>query len=160
MKETSKQVIVYIAEDGTEFLDKEKCKQYEDTLSRINKNFKVFHVNYGPDLTETGNLQYKMYAFVYSEHFYHHEILERWLVEEKKLPIIAESVQGYWYQSYFNIHKLDEYNIKDAVKIAKNNNIECVLLSPEKFQSELIQTFDFNNNDTQIFDYIKHWGFK
>jgi hypothetical protein len=45
----TKQVTIYTAKDGKEFMDEDSCRQYELELSR---KFHYFHVVHSPDLCE------------------------------------------------------------------------------------------------------------
>ena len=159
MTTETRKITIYKANDGSEFLDEEKCKQYETNLEKLKNNFKVFEVYHGPELTETGYLLSKMYVFVYSEHFHHYELVYNYMVKEEGYPIIGPSVQGYYFQEYFRIREC-EHNIKDIVSAAKVNRRKCILMCPEKFQKELIETFDMNIEPENIFDYMKKWNFK
>jgi hypothetical protein len=53
MKTKTIEKTIFLADDGTEFLDKEKCKAYEDDY----KNVKIFRVFHSPDLTEGRGLR-------------------------------------------------------------------------------------------------------
>lgn len=59
--------IVYIANDGKEFLTEEECEKHETFVKKILSRIKYFCVRCHPDLTETGYFQHKIYVAVFSE---------------------------------------------------------------------------------------------
>lgn len=100
MKEIEKSVNVYVANDGTEFLDKAACEIYEKNRNAI----KYFMVKHAPDLTETGMFMRDSVVAVYDErHGCHLDIVRKWCVETKGYPILSESVQGCGWQRGFEI---------------------------------------------------------
>ena len=90
---------VYIADDGTRFLDKEECEGYEAMVGKI----KFFIVTHSPDLNETGLFTKEDVVAVYSEDGDHLAIVERWCVSEKGYQILGPSVQGVGFQRHFEI---------------------------------------------------------
>lgn len=62
--------VVYIANDGKEFLTEEECKKHETFVEKTISRIKYFCVRCHPDLTETGNYMHKIYVAVFSEHYF------------------------------------------------------------------------------------------
>lgn len=52
MKTETRTLELFIADDGTEFTDEEKCRRYEIDVLNRRKNIKYYRVNHSPDLTE------------------------------------------------------------------------------------------------------------
>lgn len=143
--------IVYIANDGKEFLTKEDCEKHEkfvkETLSRI----KYFCVRCYPDLTETGYYQHKIYVAVFSEHYLYKEITFEWALR-KFNGYLGESVQGYGFQPRFSASEVskEEYeNCPPTEWGGGNLKSEKIFLSPKSAEG-------FPEN----IDYMKEWGFK
>lgn len=162
MIQKTEQIKVYIAEDGTKFLDENECKEYEKKCADLAFNFKIFEFRYNPDLTERGCLQSKGYILVYSKHGCHYEIALRYIVDELKIPILDESVQGYQYQPHFNLFKPTSNDFSSSLHDVRNNaeKFKSFLLSPEEFTNFLVDTYKLPVDLITTFDYIKHWGFK
>lgn len=154
MKTEIRKVVVYLAKDGKEFLSENECKKYEKTVLEDKKNIRYFAVNCSPDLTETGFFQHRIYVAVFSTYCYHREILLNWCVNEKDIPIIAESVQGYGFQPHFEIVESTEkeYFESEAGRVIGSSfrvyDQGRVFLSPKK-----VEGFPDDN-----FNYIEKWG--
>ena len=143
--------IVYIANDGKEFLTEEECKKHEkfvnETLSRI----QFFCISCDPDLTETGNYMHKIYVAVFSEHYFQKEIAIEWALR-KFGNLLGESVQGYGFQPRFSVSKVSKERYEECpatVWGGASLKSEKILLSPIP-----IDGFPQNIN------YMKEWGFK
>ena len=52
MKIEKRETTVYIADDGKEFLEEKKCKQYEEEVLEEKKNIRYFETVANPELTE------------------------------------------------------------------------------------------------------------
>lgn len=155
MKTEIRKTVVYLAEDGKEFLSENECKKYEKTVLEDKKNIRYFCVRYCPDLTETGLFQKQMFVAVLSR-YHHREIVENWCVNEKNLEIIGESVQGCGFQPHFEIVKCteEEYFRSKIGRITgesfKVYDQGQYFLSPKK-----VEGFPEDN-----FNYIENWGLK
>lgn len=141
MKEVTKTITVFEAEDGTCFEKKEECERYEDQLRCV----EFFKVSYNPDLTETGNFNSHTYFVVYSRFGYNKEILEEYWRKELKKPIIGPSVMGYGLQlhCYITDVKRSEVDVKKLTSV----------LSP-------IELDEYPKDKFAYFDYKKEWGLK
>lgn len=73
---------VYIAYDGKEFLSKEDCEKYEYFAKEILSHIKYFCIRCNPDLTETGNFTHKIYAAVFSKHYFYKDIAFEWALRK------------------------------------------------------------------------------
>ena len=102
---------VYVAKDGKRFLDKKECEEYESWIG----NIRYFIVRHTPDLNETGLFMRESVVAVYSKHFEHKAIVERWCVSEKGYQILGPSVQGCGFQRHFEI--FDEKNYPNIISI-------------------------------------------
>ena len=54
MNSVIKELKVFIAEDGKEFLSENACKSYEKEVLAEKKNIRYYKVSYEPDVTEKG----------------------------------------------------------------------------------------------------------
>ena len=140
MKEVTKTITVFEAEDGTHFDKKENCERYEDIL----KNTEFFKVYYNPDLTETGNFNSTRYFAVYSKHGYHKAILEQYLQKVMEWDLVGPSVMGYGLQLHYYIREVDRSEIDLKT---------LTVLSP-------IELDWYPQNRSHYFDYMKEWMFK
>lgn len=140
MKEVTKTITVFEAEDGTCFEKKENCERYEDQLRCV----KFFKVSYNPDLTETGNFNSYTYFVVYSRFGYNKEILDQYLRKELKWGLIGPSVMGYGLQLHYNIVNVERSEV-DVKKFT--------VLSP-------IELDWYPKGKAPYFDYMKEWGLK
>lgn len=140
MKEVTKTITVFEAEDGTCFDKKENCERYEDQL----KNVDFFKVSYNPDLTETGYFNSHRYFAVYSKYGYGRAILEEYLRKEMKMSIIGPSVMGCGLQLHYHITDVERSEI-DLKRLTILSPIELDWYSREKIP---------------YFNYMKEWGLK
>lgn len=140
MKEVTKTMTVFEAEDGTCFENAENCTRYEDQLKCVDF-FKVF---YNPDLTETGNFTSYAYFAVYSKYGYSKAILEEYLKKELDWNLIGPSVMGYGLQLHYYITDVERSEV-DVKKLT--------VLSP-------IELDWYSKNKVQYFNYIKEWNLK
>jgi hypothetical protein len=140
MKEVTKTISVFEAEDGTCFDKKENCERYEDQLRCV----EFFKVSYNPDLTETGNFNSHTYFAVYSKYGYNKAILEEYMRKEAKRPIIGPSVMGYGLQLHYYITDVNRSEI-DLKKLTVLSPIPLDWYSVEKYK---------------YFDYMTEWGLK
>lgn len=155
MKKETKTINVYIAEDGTQFLHKNECEEYEDRLLEFRDKMRYFRLDYNPDLNETGLMCDSAIVAVYSENGCWQEILTWYAMREMNLPLIGPSVMGYRFQRYFNIKAIENYKLglhwKDLFVLAP----QTVLENP-KLQEFLPPNCDRRND----FNYISDWGLK
>ena len=140
MKEVTKTITVFEAEDGTHFDKKENCERYEDQLRSV----EFFKVSYNPDLTETGNFNSHTYFVVYSRFGYNKAILEQYLRNVMEWDLIGPSVMGYGLQLYYFITKIkrNEVDVKNLT-----------ILSP-------LELDWYPQNRSHYFDYMSEWGLK
>ena len=140
MKEVTKTITVFEAEDGTHFDKKENCERYEDQLRSV----EFFKVSYNPDLTETGNFNSHTYFAVYSRFGYNKAILEQYLRNVMEWDLIGPSVMGYGLQLYYFITKIkrNEVDVKNLT-----------ILSP-------LELDWYPQNRSHYFDYMSEWGLK
>lgn len=140
MKEVTKTITVFEAEDGTHFDKKENCERYEDQLRCV----EFFEVSYNPDLTETGNFNSHTYFAVYSRFGYNKAILEQYLRNVMEWDLIGPSVMGYGLQLHYFITKIkrNEVDVKNLT-----------ILSP-------VELDWYPQNRSHYFDYMSEWGLK
>ena len=140
MKEVTKTITVFEAEDGTHFDKKENCERYEDQLRCV----EFFKVSYNPDLTETGNFNSHTYFAVYSRFGYNKAILEQYLRNVMEWDLIGPSVMGYGLQLHYFIIKIkrNEVDVKNLT-----------ILSP-------VELDWYPQNRSHYFDYMSEWGLK
>ena len=140
MKEVTKTITVFEAEDGTHFDKKENCERYEDQLRCV----EFFEVSYNPDLTETGNFNSHTYFAVYSRFGYNKAILEQYLRNVMEWDLVGPSVMGYGLQLHYFITKIkrNEIDVKNLT-----------ILSP-------VELDWYPQNRSHYFDYMSEWGLK
>lgn len=143
--------IVYIANDGKEFLTEEECKKHEKYVKEILRNISYFCIRCHPDLTETGNYMHKIYVAVFSKHYFQKEIAIEWALQ-KFGSLLGESVQGYGFQPHFNVSEVS----KEAYEECSATVWGGTPLKSEKILLSPIPIEGFPDN----IDYIKEWGFK
>lgn len=140
MKEVTKTITVFEAEDGTCFDKKENCERYEDQLRCV----KFFKVSYNPDLTNTGNFNSHLYFAVYSRFGYNEAILEQYLRKIFDWDLIGPSVMGYGLQLH--------YFITD-VKRPQVDPKYLTILSP-------VELDWYSRDKIPYFNYMTEWGLK
>ena len=140
MKEVTKTITVFEAEDGTCFDKKENCERYEDHLKCI----QFFRVHYNPDLTETGNFNSTLSFVVYSKYGYNRAILEQYLQKKLGWVLIGPSVMGYGLQLHYYIIDINRSEIDLKT---------LTVLSP-------VELDWYPQNKSHYFDYMKEWGLK
>ena len=140
MKEVTKTITMFEAEDGTHFDKKENCERYEDQLRCV----EFFEVSYNPDLTETGNFKSHTYFAVYSRFGYNKAILEQYLRNVMEWDLVGPSVMGYGLQLHYFITKIkrNEVDVKNLT-----------ILSP-------VELDWYPQNRSHYFDYMSEWGLK
>ena len=140
MKEVTKTITVFEAEDGTCFDKKENCERYEDQL----RNVDFFKLSYNPELTETGKFQSIAYFAVYSKYGYSKAFLQEYLRKEMKRPIIGPSVMGYGLQLHYHITDVERSQVDPK---------SMTVLSPVEL--------DWCPKDKVVyFNYMKAWGLR
>lgn len=140
MREITKTITMFEADDGTCFENAENCTRYEDQLRCVDF-FKVF---YNPDLTQTGGFTDYTYFAVYSKYGYNKAILEEYLRKELDWNLVGPSVMGYGLQLHYHITDVE----RSEVDIKKLD-----ILSP-------IELDWYPKNKSRYFDYMKEWGLK
>lgn len=83
MKIEKREMTVYIAEDGKEFLEEKKCKQYEEEVLEEKKNIKYFETLANPDLSEGIGYNTAVFFAVCDKSFCHLERCLQWLIDNK-----------------------------------------------------------------------------
>lgn len=144
MKKIDVRRIVFVADDGKEFLNREECEKYEKFLNEVIRRIKYFVVHHTPDLTETGRLLRHSFVAVFSPKYGCEDAIVWEWAERKYGPIVGPSVQGYGYQEHFRVESstLVEY-------LAAPDTFEKVFLS-----QEAVEGFPTNVN------FAQSWGFK
>lgn len=140
MREITKTITMFEAEDGTCFDKKENCERYEDQLKCV----KFFKVSYNPDLTETGNFQSALYFAVYSKCGYNEAILEQYLRKKLDWDLIGPSVMGYGLQLHYYITKVERPQVDPQY---------LTILSPVGLDW-------YSRDKMPYFNYMKEWGLK
>lgn len=75
--------VVYIANDGKEFLTEEECKKHEAFVKEVLCNISYFCIRCRPDLTETGYYMHRIYAAVLSKNgLFSKEIAFQWALKK------------------------------------------------------------------------------
>jgi len=73
MESRLKEIKVYVAFDGTEFLTEQGATNYENAI----KDLAIYQVKYGPDTTEGRHGPNKSYYFAVKAESYAHDLLSR-----------------------------------------------------------------------------------
>lgn len=139
MKEITKTITVFEADDGTCFENAENCTRYEDQLKCV----KFFRVLYDPNLTETGRYQGHSDFVVYSKYGHNESILEQYLRNAYDWNLIGPSVMGYGIQLHYRITNINRSEIDKTITV----------LSP-------IELDWYPKNKNYYFNYMKEWGLK
>lgn len=133
MKSTTKEVAVYIAEDGREFLDQALCEKYEkEELGRW-KDIRYFSVVHCADLTEGRGWSRITYMAI--EGSYSSELYAE-LYCEKTFGSSVEFVQGVAAVHSWKIQEITsaEFNAKHPGKIGDyNREVAVVFLSSANY---------------------------
>lgn len=143
--------IVYIANDGKEFLTEEECKKHETFVEKILSRIKYFRVSCHPDLNETGLYMHKIYVAVFSKNCFQKEVAIEWALH-KFGNLLGESVMGYGFQPNFVVTEVskDEYeNCPPTEWGGSKLESDKIFLSPKSVEG-------FPEN----IDYMKEWRFK
>ena len=137
--------VVYIANDGKEFLTEEECKKHEAFVKEVLCNISYFCIRCRPDLTETGYYMHRIYAAVLSKNgLFSKEIAFQWALK-KFGTYLGESVMGYGFQPHFSVSEVSKEEYKDCPPTESDK----IFLSPKPVEG-------FPEN----IDYMKEWGFK
>ena len=157
MEKVEKKILLYVAKDGREFFDEDKCKEWEDVVD----NIRYFVVSHSPDLTETGCMCRDIVVAVYSAHGYHKDIVENWCIREKSLPILQPSVQGYRYQRGFDIYESQEIckKVWQEYKKGARVNPELSLRSPYYDEKVFLSPMAVEGFP-EPFNYLEAWDLK
>lgn len=153
MNSVIKELKVFVAEDGKEFINEEDCSKYENGTLKDKKNIRYYIVRCNPDLTETGCMMSEIPVAVLSVYGCHANIVVNWCVKEKNMPIIGEGVQGYGLQDHFQVNSIRESDYFSSVAGKKTVSgcyaQERVFLSPKN-----VEGFP------ACFNYMKKWNLK
>ena len=90
--------VVYIANDGKEFLTEEECKKHEAFVKEVLCNISYFCIRCRPDLTETGYYMHRIYAAVLSKKEYENCPPTKWgggNLKSEKIFLSPKSVEGF-----------------------------------------------------------------
>lgn len=144
--------VVYIANDGKEFLTEEECKKHEAFVKEVLCNISYFCIRCRPDLTETGYYMHRIYAAVLSKNgLFSKEIAFQWALK-KFGTYLGESVMGYGFQPNFNVSEVSKEEYEECPATIWGGTplkSEKIFLSPKSVEG-------FPEN----IDYMKEWGFK
>ena len=151
MEEKIIQKTVYIAKDGKEFLDKEKCEKYEtDVLDKM----EFFAIEYNFDLTEgLGFRSVVNVAVIPSDDDCARVIAEKYAIDVLNNGVFAEQgCQGYGLQKTYSLRQItkDTYDANEGVLYVCNARHGKQILISEK----PIEGFP------EPFNYKKEWGIK
>lgn len=138
---------IFVANDGTEFLEIKDCEAYEKVID----NIKYFTVLCHPDLTETGNYQHKIFVAVYSTGYCWYDIVMQWAINNFK-GYLGVSVMGYGFQPKFRVIESDKAEYENCPPVIWGGTpleSEKVFLSPKSF-----------NGFPENVNYVELWGFK
>ena len=92
MEQLKKEIEVFVAKDGKEFLIKSECENYEKNVLEIKSNIKYFRSCCCPDLTEGRGWYRNIYFAVLEKNYCHFERALKYMIDKYKSPI--EYVQG------------------------------------------------------------------
>ena len=154
MKTETKEVKIYVADDGKKFLDPKECIEYEKNVSIFRGNMRYFRLDWNPDLTETGLMCESAIVAVYSKDGLWEDILTWYAICQKNLSLIGPSVMGFGLQRHFTTRAVDPklgLHWKDLIILAP----ESILEDPQ-----LKHFLPENCDRTTTFDYVKGWGLK
>lgn len=101
MEVKKKEIDVFVAGDGKEFLTEQECMDYENN-EKLLKNSVFLEVDYSPDLCETGGFRKTLRIAVVSNSF---GLIEKQIIGKlyciKRFGYAGPSVQGNGIQEYF-----------------------------------------------------------
>ena len=143
---------IFKAFDGRVFTSSSECERYEKQRKEFLDNLKFFVVNHSPDLDETGLFTEELLVAVYSEYGYHAEIVNNYCI--KKFGYLGVSVQGYGFQTYFNVSPTNFETYSKGI-LEDWRGFES---HPKKILLSSTELDEFK--DIERFDYMKEWGFK
>ena len=151
MEEKTIQKTVYIAKDGKEFLDKEKCEKYEtDILDKM----EFFAIEYNFDLTEgRGFRSVVNVAVIPSDDDSARVIAEKYAIDVlNNGRFAAKGCQGYGLQKTYSLRHItkDVYEANEGEHLGFNVIHDNQILISEK----PIEGFP------EPFNYKKEWGIK
>lgn len=88
----TKQIELYVADDGKEFLSKDEAIAYENEVLSRKKNICCFRISHNPDLTEGRGYAGLTYLFVECNDPYHELMVLNWCITNFGSPLAF--VQG------------------------------------------------------------------
>lgn len=92
MKQLKKEIEVFIAYDGKEFLTNKECEHYEKNVLEIKSNIKYFRSFCCPDLMGGRGWYRNVYFAVLEKNYCHFERALKYMIDKYKSPI--EYVMG------------------------------------------------------------------
>lgn len=144
--------IIYVANDGKEFLTEEDCKKHETFVKEVLCNISYFCIRCCPDLNETGYYTHRIYTAVFSKNgLFSKEIAFQWALK-KFGSYLGESVMGYGFQPHFSVSEVSKEEYEECPPTIWGGTplkSEKIFLSPKSVEG-------FPEN----IDYMKEWGFK
>lgn len=151
MEEKTIKKTVYIAKDGKEFLDKEKCEKYEkEFLDRI----KYFRISYNFDYSEGRGFQSVAHVAVIPSRYDVAEVIaEKYAIDVLNEGVFAgQGCQGYGLQKTYGLHS----STKESFENNEGVNWGCNARHGEQIliSEESIEGFP------KPFNYKKEWGIK
>ena len=154
MKETKQTVTVYTAEDGTKFLSKTECSEYEIIQKEALEHIKYYNIYYQPDLTETGQMTKCLRVAVYVTNKWDaNDVANNYAI--KKFGYLQEGVQGWGFTRSYRLEGCtkEEFFINEPMKVFG--------WRPEKCDRIFISPIEFNGfSGIERYDYMKEWKFK
>lgn len=134
METKTKEIQVYIAKDGKEFINEEECLHYEDEVLKVLDKMKFFYSYHSPDLTEGRGFYGETYFAIYDPTGLHQHRALEYLVSKYKQPI--EYVQGCAAIINYSIPTeilKSVFNAKAGTK-ESNKTITKILISPQRVE--------------------------
>lgn len=142
---------IYIANDGKEFLDKEKCEKYEKEFLDKIKYFRIF---YNFDYTEGRGFETVIYLAVIPSGYDSAEVIaEKYAIDVLNNGVFADQgCQGYGLQKTYSLKQItkDVYDTNEGVQWTYDDVHGKQILIAE----EPIEGFP------EPFNYKKEWGIK
>lgn len=136
MQTIKKEIKVFLADDGKEFLSEKECKDYEDNILGLKKKIKYYKSTCCPDLTEGRGYYLHVYFAVLDSNYCSFERALKYMIDKYGSPIAY--VQGCSPMPNWFVPKEsteEEFNKAETSKVGDySNKSEQVFIS----QKELI----------------------
>lgn len=133
MQTLKKEIEVFVAKDGKEFLSQTECENYEKNVLELKSKIKYFHSFCCPDLTEGRGFYRKIYFAVLEKDYCHFERALKYMIDKYKSPI--EYVQGVAPMRNWSVPK--ECTEKDFIDMQKPKVGDYYHYSEQIFISEI-----------------------